>query len=162
MFGINEMREGGFDPLVPDCRRPEKLGPIATIPVLGGLHHQYGREAQDLPRGAAPWSPRLIVIGNVLLQNATQLRFFETMAVHFSPCASRLVKNYRAASQRCPRIPVRGLDRFPSDGIPPFKYAVTATAVDIGRGEVMKALVVTPGVLVIDELGEADGPFTAI
>jgi hypothetical protein len=30
--------------------------------------------------------------------------------------------------------PPSKLDSFPSDGIPPFKYALTATAVDIGRG----------------------------
>jgi hypothetical protein len=24
-------------------RHPQKLGPIATIPILGGLHHQYVR-----------------------------------------------------------------------------------------------------------------------
>src|SRR5271168_651579 len=51
--------------------------------------------------------------------------------------------------------PPSKLDSFPSDGIPPFKYALTATAVDIGRGEVMKALVVTPGVVAINELGVA-------
>ena len=51
--------------------------------------------------------------------------------------------------------PPSKFDSFPSDGIPPFKYALTATAVDIGRGEVMKALVVTPCVVVIDELAEA-------
>ena len=51
--------------------------------------------------------------------------------------------------------PPSKLDSFPSDGIPPFKYALSATAVDIGRSEVMKALVVTPGVVVINELGEA-------
>ncbi|MFZ0677452.1 hypothetical protein [Candidatus Binatus sp.] len=27
----------------PDFRRPHKLGPIASIPILGGLHHQYVR-----------------------------------------------------------------------------------------------------------------------
>jgi hypothetical protein len=27
----------------PDFRRPQKLGPIAAIPILGGLHHQYVR-----------------------------------------------------------------------------------------------------------------------
>ena len=27
----------------PDFRRPQKLGPIASIPILGGLHHQYVR-----------------------------------------------------------------------------------------------------------------------
>jgi hypothetical protein len=42
--------------------------------------------------------------------------------------------------------PLSKLDSFPSDGIPPFKYALSATAVDIGRSEVMNALVVTPGV----------------
>ena len=47
------------------------------------------------------------------------------------------------------------LDSISSDGFPPFKYALSATAVDIGRSEVMKALVVTPGVVVIDELGDA-------
>ena len=47
------------------------------------------------------------------------------------------------------------LDSISSDGFSPFKYALTATAVDIGRGEVMKALVVTSGVVVVDELSEA-------
>ena len=47
------------------------------------------------------------------------------------------------------------LDRISSDGIPPFKYALTAAAVNVGRSEVTEALVVTPGVVVIDELGEA-------
>jgi transposase InsO family protein len=28
---------------VPDFRRPQKFGRIATIPILGGLHHQYVR-----------------------------------------------------------------------------------------------------------------------
>jgi len=51
--------------------------------------------------------------------------------------------------------PPSKLDSFPSDGIPPFKYALTATAVNIGRGEVMQTFVVTPGVVVIDELGKA-------
>ena len=51
--------------------------------------------------------------------------------------------------------PPSKLDSFPSDGIPPFKYALSATAVDIRRSEVMKALVVTPCVVVIDELAEA-------
>jgi hypothetical protein len=27
----------------PDFRRPQKLGPIASTPILGGLHHQYVR-----------------------------------------------------------------------------------------------------------------------
>ena len=27
----------------PDFRRPQKLGPIAAIPILGGIHHQYVR-----------------------------------------------------------------------------------------------------------------------
>jgi transposase InsO family protein len=27
----------------PDFRHPQKLGPIATISILGGLHHQYVR-----------------------------------------------------------------------------------------------------------------------
>jgi hypothetical protein len=56
------------------------------------------------------------------------------------------------------------LDSISSDGFPPFNYALSATAVDIGRGEVMKALMVTPGVVVIDELGEArfQGPPSTI
>ena len=28
---------------VPNFRRPQKLGPIAAISMLGGLHHQYVR-----------------------------------------------------------------------------------------------------------------------
>jgi len=27
----------------PDIRRPHKRGPIAAVPILGGLHHQYVR-----------------------------------------------------------------------------------------------------------------------
>jgi hypothetical protein len=27
----------------PDFRRPQKLGPSASISILGGLHHQYVR-----------------------------------------------------------------------------------------------------------------------
>jgi len=27
----------------PDSRRKQKIGPIAAIPILGGLHHQYVR-----------------------------------------------------------------------------------------------------------------------
>jgi hypothetical protein len=40
--------------------------------------------------------------------------------------------------------PPSKFDSFPSDGIPPFRYALTATALDLGRGEVMQTLVVTP------------------
>ena len=29
-----------LDKNAPDSRRPQKLGPIAPIPILGGLHHQ--------------------------------------------------------------------------------------------------------------------------
>jgi hypothetical protein len=47
------------------------------------------------------------------------------------------------------------LDSISFDDIPPFKYASTATAVDIGRSEVLETLVVTPGVVLIDELSEA-------
>jgi len=32
-----------LDKNAPDFRRPQKLGPIAAIPILGGLHHQYVR-----------------------------------------------------------------------------------------------------------------------
>jgi transposase InsO family protein len=32
-----------LDKNAPDLRRPQKLGLIAAIPILGGLHHQYVR-----------------------------------------------------------------------------------------------------------------------
>ncbi len=32
-----------LDKNAPDFRRPQKLGRIAAIPILGGLHHQYVR-----------------------------------------------------------------------------------------------------------------------
>jgi transposase InsO family protein len=32
-----------LDKNAPDFRRPQKLSPIAVIPILGGLHHQYVR-----------------------------------------------------------------------------------------------------------------------
>jgi hypothetical protein len=32
-----------LDKNAPDFRRPKKLGPIAAIPILGALHHQYVR-----------------------------------------------------------------------------------------------------------------------
>jgi hypothetical protein len=32
-----------LDKSAPDFRRPQKLGPIAAISILGGLHHQYVR-----------------------------------------------------------------------------------------------------------------------
>ena len=32
-----------LDKNAPDFRRPQKLGPIAIISILGGLHHQYVR-----------------------------------------------------------------------------------------------------------------------
>jgi transposase InsO family protein len=32
-----------LDKNAPDFRRPQKIGRIATIPILGGLHHQYVR-----------------------------------------------------------------------------------------------------------------------
>src|ERR1700680_1383185 len=32
-----------LDKNAPDFRRPQKLGPIAAISILGGLHHQYVR-----------------------------------------------------------------------------------------------------------------------
>ena len=41
------------------------------------------------------------------------------------------------------------------DGLPPGENGWCTAAVNIGRGEVMQTLVVTPGVVVIDELGEA-------
>jgi hypothetical protein len=32
-----------LDKNAPEFRRPHKLGSIAAIPILGGLHHQYVR-----------------------------------------------------------------------------------------------------------------------
>ena len=32
-----------LDKNAPDFRRPHKLGSVAAIPILGGLHHQYVR-----------------------------------------------------------------------------------------------------------------------
>jgi hypothetical protein len=32
-----------LDKNAPDFRRPQKLGPIPAISILGGLHHQYVR-----------------------------------------------------------------------------------------------------------------------
>jgi len=32
-----------LDKNAPDFRRPQKIGRIAAIPILGGLHHQYVR-----------------------------------------------------------------------------------------------------------------------
>jgi hypothetical protein len=32
-----------LDKNAPDFRRPHKLGSIASVPILGGLHHQYVR-----------------------------------------------------------------------------------------------------------------------
>ena len=32
-----------LDKNAPDFRRPHKLGPIAAIPILGGLHHKHIR-----------------------------------------------------------------------------------------------------------------------
>jgi hypothetical protein len=32
-----------LDKNAPHFRRPQKLGPIASTPILGGLHHQYVR-----------------------------------------------------------------------------------------------------------------------
>jgi transposase InsO family protein len=32
-----------LDKNAPDFRRPQKLGPITAISILGGLHHQYVR-----------------------------------------------------------------------------------------------------------------------
>jgi hypothetical protein len=32
-----------LDKHAPDFRRPQMLGSIAAIPILGGLHHQYVR-----------------------------------------------------------------------------------------------------------------------
>jgi hypothetical protein len=31
----------------PDFQRPQKIGRIAAIPILGGLHHQYVRVCFD-------------------------------------------------------------------------------------------------------------------
>jgi hypothetical protein len=40
----NQVRTNlSLDKNAPDFRRPKKLGPIAAIPILGGLHHQYVR-----------------------------------------------------------------------------------------------------------------------
>jgi len=40
------------------------------------------------------------------------------------------------------------------DGLPPGENGWSTAAVNIGRGEVMQTLVVTPGIVVIDELGK--------
>jgi transposase InsO family protein len=32
-----------LDQDAPDLRRPQKIGRIAALPILGGLHHQYLR-----------------------------------------------------------------------------------------------------------------------
>jgi hypothetical protein len=32
-----------LDKDAPDCRRAQKFGRIAAIPILGGIHHQYVR-----------------------------------------------------------------------------------------------------------------------
>ena len=47
------------------------------------------------------------------------------------------------------------LDGFEFDVFPPREDGLTPTEVDIGRSEVVEALVVTPSVVVIDELGES-------
>jgi hypothetical protein len=40
----NQMRTHlSLDQDAPLFRRPQKVGTIATIPILGGLHHQYVR-----------------------------------------------------------------------------------------------------------------------
>jgi hypothetical protein len=40
----NEVRTHlSLDKNAPDFRRPQKLGSIASISILGGLHHQYVR-----------------------------------------------------------------------------------------------------------------------
>ena len=40
----NEVRTHlSLDKDAPDFRRTQKIGPIAAIPILGGLHHQYVR-----------------------------------------------------------------------------------------------------------------------
>jgi len=40
----NEIRRHlSLDKNAPNFRRPQKLGPIAAISMLGGLHHQYVR-----------------------------------------------------------------------------------------------------------------------
>jgi transposase InsO family protein len=36
-------RHLSLDKNAPDFRHPQKLGLIAAIPILGGLHHQYVR-----------------------------------------------------------------------------------------------------------------------
>ena len=47
------------------------------------------------------------------------------------------------------------LDGFSPGGFPPFEEGLATSEVDVGRGQVVKALVVAPGIVVIDELGEA-------
>jgi len=40
----NEIRPHlALDKAAPNCRRSQTVGAIVTIPVLGGLHHQYVR-----------------------------------------------------------------------------------------------------------------------
>ena len=51
--------------------------------------------------------------------------------------------------------PASKLDGFQLDVFPPREHGLSTAGVDIGRGQVVETFVVTPGVVVIDEIGQA-------